>query len=71
MAVVIVTILADAISYGVERGTFRPVDVDEVTDVVSATIDGLSIQLTLGARGMSRARLLELLHTTTRALLAP
>ena len=65
------SILADAISYGVERGAFRPVDVDEVTDVVSATIDGLSIQLTLGARGMSRARLLALLHSTTRALLAP
>jgi len=64
-------ILADALSYGMARGAFRPVDVDEVADVVSATIDGLSIQLTLGARGTSRAHLLALLQTTTRALLAP
>jgi AcrR family transcriptional regulator len=64
-------VLGDVIDYGVQHGAFRPVVVDEVADVVSATIDGLSIQLTLGADGMSRARLLTLVRSTTRALLTP
>jgi len=64
-------VLADVIDYGVEHGAFRPVVVEDVTDAVSATIDGLSIQLTLGADGMSRARLLSLVRVTTRALLTP
>jgi len=64
-------VLRDVVDYGVTRGAFRPVVVDEVADVVSATIDGLSIQLTLGANGMSRSRLLTLMRLTTRALLTP
>jgi hypothetical protein len=64
-------ILADVIGYGVERGGFRVVDEVEIADVLSATIDGLSIQLTLGARGMDHARLVSLVRTTARALLAP
>jgi len=64
-------VLGDVVEYGVQRRAFRPVVVDEVADIVSATIDGLSIQLTLGADGMSRARLLSLVRSTTRALLRP
>ncbi len=64
-------VLGDVVDYGVQRGAFRPVVVDEVADIVSAAVDGLSIQLTLGADGMSRARLLSLVRSTTRALLAP
>jgi len=64
-------VLGDVVDYGVQRRAFRPVVVDEVADIVSATIDGLSIQLTLGADGMSRARLLSLVRSTTRALLTP
>jgi AcrR family transcriptional regulator len=63
------SILAEVIAYGVERGVFTAVDPGDVADVLSATIDGLSIQLTLGARGMTRPRLLALLTSTTRALL--
>jgi AcrR family transcriptional regulator len=64
-------ILAEVIAYGVERGEFRAVDVADAADVLSAAIDGLSIQLTLGAQGMDRARLVALVRSTGRALLAP
>lgn len=52
--------LADAIRYGCARGTFATVDVDEVVLGLSALIDGLSIQLTLGAGDVTRRRLLDL-----------
>lgn len=63
-------ILTEVVRYGVSRETFRDVDVEEVTDVLSALIDGLSIQLTLGARGMSRARLLRIVKSTARSQLS-
>lgn len=64
-------LLVDALRYGVDVGAFRAVDVDEVADLVSAAVDGLSIQLTLGAEGVSRARVLGLLRSLTHRLLDP
>jgi AcrR family transcriptional regulator len=54
------SILADTIRYGRDRGAFRADDPDTVAVLLSAVIDGLSIQLALGGGGLDRKRTLEL-----------
>ncbi len=64
-------ILSDVIRYGCERGTFETEDPDETARLLSALIDGLSIQLTLGSPGLNRDDLLHLCHEAARAHLSP
>jgi AcrR family transcriptional regulator len=52
-------ILHDVITYGCDQGAFRTDDPDRVALVLAALIDGLSIQLTLGAGDLTRKQLLE------------
>ena len=54
------TALTDAIRYGFDLGAFATDDVGDVTLVLSALIDGLSIQATLGTGYVTRRRLLDL-----------
>lgn len=53
-------ILRGVLAYGRERGAFTFDDLDDVAEVISAAIDGLSVQLTVGAPGFDRARMLQL-----------
>lgn len=62
-------ILIDVITFGCGQGAFHADDPDETARLLSAVIDGLSIQLTLGSAGMGRGDLLRLCHTAARALL--
>ncbi|MFN8232305.1 MAG: TetR/AcrR family transcriptional regulator [Actinomycetota bacterium] len=64
-------ILADTIRYGRDLGAFATEDPDEVALLLSATIDGLSIQLTLDAGTVDRRKLLRLCSTAAQALLGP
>lgn len=64
-------ILSDVIRYGCERGAFETADPNETARLLSALVDGLSIQLTLGSAGMSRGELLHLFRTAARAHLQP
>ncbi len=64
-------ILADVIRYGCEQEAFETDDPDAAALLLSATIDGLSIQLSLDAGTLDHAKLLELSGTAARALLAP
>lgn len=52
-------ILLNVITYGCEQGAFRTDDPDRVALVLAALIDGLSIQLTLGAGELTRRHLLD------------
>lgn len=65
------TALANAIRYGCERGSFATEDLDEVVLAISAMIDGLSIQLTLGAPGITRKRMLEMCVSAAHRYLDP
>ncbi len=62
-------VLTDVIRYGVERGEFDVPDPDAAARILSATIDGLSIQLTLGSEGIDRAQMLRLFGLAARAQL--
>ncbi|MFF2389041.1 TetR/AcrR family transcriptional regulator [Agromyces sp. NPDC058104] len=62
-------ILRDVLEYGRERGAFAFDELDEVSQILSATIDGLSIQLTVGAAGVDHERLLALCMQTCAAFL--
>ncbi|MFC9559631.1 TetR/AcrR family transcriptional regulator [Agromyces sp. NPDC056965] len=62
-------ILTDVLAYGRERGAFAFDDLDTVSQLISATIDGLSIQLTVGAPNLDRARMLELCVRASAAFL--
>ncbi|MGH2539850.1 MAG: TetR/AcrR family transcriptional regulator [Actinomycetota bacterium] len=64
-------ILSDVIRYGCERKAFEAEDPDETARLLSALIDGLSIQLTLGSPGLSRDDLLHLCRAAARAHLGP
>jgi AcrR family transcriptional regulator len=64
-------VLAGILRYGAQRGAFRLEDLDRTALLLSAVIDGLSVQLTLGAAGLTRPALLELCERAARALLAP
>lgn len=59
-------ILADVIRYGVRQGAFATDDPDTSALTLSAMIDGLSIKLTLGAPGFTRAELLRLVRVAAR-----
>ncbi|RZU65358.1 TetR family transcriptional regulator [Microterricola gilva] len=63
-------ILIDVIAYGGERGVFAYTDLDDAAQLISATIDGLSIQLTVGAPKLARARMLDLCMQASAAFLA-
>lgn len=63
--------MAQIVAEGVERGEFRCADPDRAVDVLSALTDGLSVRLVLAGAPMSRARLLDLVSGTARALLDP
>ncbi len=62
---------AGVIRYGQADGTFADVDPDRIATVLSALIDGLSIQLTLGVTSASRASTLEMCRGVARLLLDP
>lgn len=53
-------ILRGVLAYGRERGAFSFSDLDDVSQVISAAIDGLSVQLTVGAPGFDHDRMLQL-----------
>jgi AcrR family transcriptional regulator len=59
-------ILVDVIRYGCERGAFTAADPEAVAQVLSATIDGLSIQLTLGSSTLNRTQLLRFCRDAAR-----
>jgi AcrR family transcriptional regulator len=65
------TILADVIRYGCERGAFETEDPEEAALLLSALIDGLSIQLTLASSGLTREELLRLCRTAAGVQLRP
>jgi AcrR family transcriptional regulator len=64
-------ILADVIRYGCERGSFEAADPDAVAMILSALIDGLSIQLTLGSSSLNRTQLLRACSAAARLHLQP
>ncbi|MEV8372270.1 TetR/AcrR family transcriptional regulator [Kribbella sp. NPDC056861] len=64
-------ILAGIVRYGCEQGAFSSDDPDRTAALISATIDGLSIQLTLGRPGLTGQGVVQLCLTTARALLSP
>jgi len=63
--------LADAIRYGCGDGTFVAHDVDEAVLALSALVDGLSTQATLGTGGVTRQRLLDLCMSAAHRYLDP
>ena len=63
--------LADVIWYGCDRGAFEVEDPKETALVLSALIDGLSIQLTLGSAGLDREGLLQVCQAAAQAHLRP
>jgi AcrR family transcriptional regulator len=64
-------ILADAVRYGCERGAFETDDPDEAALMLSAVIDGLSIQLSLGSADLDHAGLLRRCRAAARLYLTP
>jgi hypothetical protein len=64
------SILAELIRYGAGEGAFRRTDPERVALLLSATIDGLSVQLTLGAAGLTRPALLRLCLEAAQSRLA-
>lgn len=53
-------ILVEVIEYGCAEGVFHVDDVDDTAEIVSALIDGLSIQVTVGSPRVDRDRSLRL-----------
>jgi AcrR family transcriptional regulator len=64
-------ILADVLRYGAGLGAFHAPDPEAAARVLSAVVDGLSIQVTLGAEDLHRDDMLTLFDRTARTLLAP
>ena len=64
-------ILADVLRYGADLGAFHAPDPEAMARVLSAVVDGLSIQVTLGATGLRRDEMLDPFDRTARTLLAP
>ncbi len=60
------TILLDVINYGCEHGSFQTDSPQRVVLVLAALIDGLSIQLTLGAGDLTRSGLVDIALATAR-----
>lgn len=63
--------LAAVVRYGCDEGSFATDDVEAVVLALSALVDGLSIQLTLGAGGVTRRRLLDLVMSAAHRDLDP
>lgn len=53
-------ILIEVIEYGSDQGAFNVADIQDAAEVVSALIDGLSIQVTVGSQRLDRDRALRL-----------
>jgi len=64
-------ILVDVLRYGASLGAFVVPHPETMARVLSAVVDGLSIQVTLGAEGLRRNDMLALFRKTARSLLAP
>jgi AcrR family transcriptional regulator len=64
-------VLADVLRYGAEREAFEVVDAEATARVLSAIVDGLSIQATLGAPGVAAGDVLALFREAARTLLTP
>ncbi len=64
-------LLADVIGYGCARGSFETPDPELSARLLSATIDGLSIQLTVGSAELNRRELLQLCRQQAELLLRP
>lgn len=64
------TMLTDVIRYGVDQGAFVSDDPARDATLLSATVDGLSIQVTLESPDVSRARMMKLLKANARHTLA-
>ncbi len=64
-------ILADVIRYGCDSGAFEADDPAAVALTLSAVIDGLSIQLTLGSPSVTRTQLLRICRAAARLHLQP
>ncbi|WP_031470113.1 TetR/AcrR family transcriptional regulator [Sciscionella sediminilitoris] len=62
-------VLREVLDYGRTKGTFRFTDLDETATLLSSALDGLSIQLTIGAPDMSAKRLDTLARSLASALL--
>jgi AcrR family transcriptional regulator len=52
--------IADAVSYGQERGEFGPADAEEFAVLLAALLDGLSVQIALRDREVTPERVREL-----------
>lgn len=65
------TTMAGVIRYGQERGDFRDSDATGDATILSSVIDGLSIRLTLGSKGLSHSEALTMIRTVARLLLEP
>ncbi len=63
-------ILRGVLAYGRERGVFAFDDIDDVSQLISAAIDGLSVQLTVGAPGFDHERMLRLCMRVCAAFLS-
>lgn len=62
-------ILIEVIEYGRDRGVFEVADVDDAAELVSALIDGLSIQVTVGSTRLDRERALALCERGAASIL--
>ncbi|WP_344145654.1 TetR/AcrR family transcriptional regulator [Kribbella yunnanensis] len=62
-------LLADIIRHGCDQGVFTTDDPTQAAIVLAATIDGLSIQLTLGKAGLTARQVNRLCLDTARTLL--
>ncbi|WP_435742512.1 TetR/AcrR family transcriptional regulator [Microbacterium sp. PMB16] len=62
-------ILSGVLAYGRDRGVFSFDDLEDVSQLISASIDGLSVQLTVGAPGFDRERMLQLCMRVCAAFL--
>ena len=63
------SILLDVINYGRDQGVFQTDSPEGVVLVLAALIDGLSIQLTLGAGDLTRKHLLDVVLAVARTQL--
>jgi AcrR family transcriptional regulator len=61
--------LLEVLRHGVSQGAFAVADPEAAAMLISAMIDGLSIQVTLGSAALTRAQMLDALRTATRSLL--
>lgn len=62
-------LLAEVIEYGRSRGAFAVNDVTGACEIISAMIDGLSIQVTVGSDRLDRVRMLQLIESGAAAIL--